>query len=202
MKRLSSLLLLLFGICICASAQFRWGPQIGGNYSKYRFRQHLISVEALPGFSAGVMGEMMFPGIGFGIDFGLTYEMRGSKIHFGEREIWKGEFGTENCYIHELQVPLNLRFKYTNLNGIERKIAPLAYVGPVFCLNIGHNKVGALDYTGGSLLLQCGLGVELFEHYQISGGYYWGLTKEWRTKKLDDFSAKPKGWRVNIAYLF
>ena len=190
-------------VCIGASAQFRWGLRAGTNFTKYQFKQDLIRVDQSAGFNAGVLGELMFPGIGFGIDFGLNYEMHGAKLHLGQRKIWASSgYGNEQCNVHELQIPVNLRFKYTNLNGIEKFVAPFVYGGPVFTLTVGHSNLKAIEFPTGTVMLQCGLGAEIFEHYQISAGYYWGMTYEIRTRKLDNFSARPQGWLIGAAYLF
>ena len=88
---------------------------------------------ALAQFRWGVMAELMFPGIGFGMDFGLNYEMHGSRLHLGDQVVWASDgYGTEQSYIHLIQIPINLRFKYTRLNGVEQKIAPFVFGGPVF----------------------------------------------------------------------
>lgn len=197
------LLVVAAAISLSASAQFRWGVTAGANFTSDHFKQDLVHISMLPGFNVGVMGELMFPGIGFGVDFGLRYDMHGSKVNLGQREVWaEDNFGDEKCYIHTLQLPVNLRFKYTNLNGIERKVAPFVFGGPIFSVNVGHSDVKAMEYPGGSFMLQCGIGAELFEHFQISGGYYWGMTYELRTRKLDNFSGRPQGWTINAAYLF
>lgn len=188
---------------LVASAQFRWGATAGVNFQKQHFKQELIDVDRGVGFSGGIIGELMFPGIGFGVDFGLQYEQHTSKMHFEQREIWASDgFGAMNSTISTLQVPINLRFKYTRLNGIEQTVAPFVFVGPVFNINIAHNAVPPLEYSGGSFGLQCALGAELFRNFQISGGYYWDLTFEARTRKLENFSTKPEGWNIKFSYLF
>lgn len=190
-------------VAFAASAEFRWGPTAGVNISTYTFRQDLIEVDQSVGGDVGVLAELMFPGIGFGVDFGINYSLYGAKLHLGDKKVWASDgFGTEQSYLHSIHIPINLKFKYTNLNGIERKIAPFVYGGPVFSIIAGHNKVDALEYSGGSVMLQCGLGAELFEKFQISAGYYWAMTYEVRTIKLDNFSAKPQGWNVRLTYLF
>ncbi|MBP3298512.1 MAG: PorT family protein [Muribaculaceae bacterium] len=202
MKKLF-LCLLLACAALTASAQFRWAAVAGFNYEKYHFKQDLIQVDPSPGFSVGIMGELMFPGIGFGMDFGLNYQMHGSRLHLGDRLIWASDgYGTEQSTMHLIQIPVNLRFKYTRLDGIEQKIAPFAFVGPVFNINVGHNDLPALEYSGGSVGLQFGIGAELFRRFQISGGYYWDFTYEARTVKLENFSQRPEGWQVKVAYLF
>lgn len=203
MKKLFLTLLLAIA-CIPASlAQFRWGATAGFNYQKYKFKQDLMQVDASPGFSAGIMGELMFPGIGFGIDFGLNYEMHGSKLHLDDQVIWASDgYGVEQSTIHLIQIPVNLRFKYTRLNGVENKIAPFVFGGPVFNIMAGHNSVPALEYSSGSIGMQAQIGAELFKKFQISAGYYWDLTYEARTRKLENFSQHPDGWVLKAVYFF
>lgn len=190
-------------VCVAASAEFRWGPTAGVNVTSYKYSQDLFAIDPSVGGSAGVMGELMFPGIGFGIDFGLNYNLHGSKLHLGDKNVWASDgYGVEQSWLHTIEVPINLRFKYTNLNGIERMVAPFVYAGPLFSIIAGHSTLDALKYTGGSVMLQCGVGAELFEHLQISAGYYWGMTYETQTIKLEDLTSRSQGWRVNLTYLF
>ncbi|MBD5231980.1 MAG: porin family protein [Bacteroidales bacterium] len=188
---------------LAANAQFRWGATAGVNFEKQRFKQKLIDVEGGVGFSAGIMGELMFPGIGLGVDFGLNYEQHSSKIDFGQREIWASDgYGKLTNTQHLLQIPINLRFKYTRLNGIESVVAPFVYAGPVFNIRVGSNNCPPLEYSAGSVGLQCAIGAELWRKLQISGGYYWDFTYEQRTVKLENFSSKPDGWQVKVVYFF
>lgn len=200
-KRILTLLAMLAATLLPATAQFRWGPVAGVNISNYRFKQKLVQCDQVVGPEVGVMGEIMFPGIGLGVDLGLNYSMHGSKMHFGEFPVFEPA-GTETSYLHTLQIPVNLRFKYTRLNGVEEKIAPFVFGGPVFSITVGHNNVSPLEYPGGCISLQCGIGAEIFRHWQVSGGYLWGMTYEVRTRKLDNYSARNSGWRVKVAYLF
>ena len=190
-------------VCFATSAEFRWGPTVGANFTSYKYSQDLFAIDPSVGGSAGVMGELMFPGIGLGIDFGLNYNLHGSKLHLGDKNVWASDgYGIEQSWLHTIEVPISLRFKYTNLNGIERMVAPFVYAGPVFSIIAGHNKLDALNYSGGSVMLQCGIGAELFENFQVSAGYYWGMTYETRTVKLEDFYSKSQGWRLGLTYLF
>lgn len=201
MKRHILLLAALLAVCMTASAQFRWGVNVGTNISNYHFKQKLLEADAVVGAEAGIKGEMMFPGIGFGVDIGLNWNMHGSKLHFGEFPVF-APAQTETSYLHTLQVPLNLRFKYTRLNGFEEKLAPFVFGGPVFSITVAHSNVGPLEYSGGCVGLQCGIGAEIHRHWQVSAGYQWGMTYEVRTRKLDNYSARCSGWKVNLVYLF
>ncbi len=200
-KTILTLLVLL--TAFCASAEFRWGPTAGINISTLSWKQDLITTKQTVGFNAGAMGEIMIPGIGFGVDFGLKYALHGAKVNFGEKTVWSADgFGNENVMIHTLQIPVNLRFKWTRLNGAERYAAPFIYAGPVFTFNLSTSKLDCIEHPEGSFGLQCGVGGEFFEHLQFSVGYLWGLSYDIRTVKLDNFSAQNRGWQVNFAWLF
>lgn len=187
-----------------ASAQFRYGPTVGISLTDLHFKQDLFTVDKTVGYSAGVQAEMMFPGIGFGIDFGLMYEQRGAKLHMGEREMWASQgIGTEQLRIHSIVVPLHLRFKYTRLNGFEDKIAPLAYAGPSFGFVAGHSKMGnSLDYAGADMGLDFGIGAEIFRRWQVSVSYTLGMTYVTKAKILTNFSARNRLWAFRATYLF
>lgn len=200
-KIILSLLLALVGFS--ANAEFRWGPTAGINISELYWKQDLVKTTLLPGPNVGMMGEIMIPGIGFGIDFALKYAMHGADINFGEQEIWKVDgYGKEKLWFHTLQIPINIRFKWTRMNGLEHYVAPFVYAGPVFSFNLATSELPIVEHPAGSFGLQCGLGGEFWERYQLSVGYLWGLSYDVRTLKLDNFSARQRGWQINFAILF
>lgn len=204
MKRVLIILLVSL-ISLPALAELRVGPMIGVNGSSLYWKQDLVTTRYKIGGSAGLLAELMIPGIGFGVDLGLRYQLNGAKVDFGERPVWSqapDRMGNEDVWFHTIQIPLNLRFKYTRLDGLERIVAPFAYAGPVFTFNVATNDVPVIETPGGTVDLQVGAGVELWEHLQLSGGYYWGVSYQVRTIKLDNFSARPQGWFVNAAWLF
>lgn len=186
-----------------ASAEFRYGPTAGINLTNLNFKQDLASVDKSVGYSAGVVGEMMFPGIGFGIDLGLYYEQRGATIHFGEYKMWQEQgIGTSRSYLHYLVIPLHLRFKYTNLNGFEDTLAPFVYAGPSVGLLVGHSKVKCLEYPFGELGVDFGVGAEIKRNWQVSLSYTMGLTYALKDKILTNYSARNSTWALRVAYLF
>jgi hypothetical protein len=80
---------------------------------------------------------------------------------------------------------------------------PFAYVGPTFSFHVGHNDVkDALRYTAVSVLLHAGIGVELFNKVQISGGYSFSVGQNLGTKILDEHVAKHRTWFVQATYFF
>lgn len=188
---------------VTSDAQFRYGPVVSANLNTLVFKQDLISVHQQPGVTAGIMGELMFPGIGFGIDLGLLYTQQGARINLGEKLVWSSQgYGNEHIYLHSMQIPVHLRFKYTRLNGLEEKIAPFVYGGPEFNIQVGHTNCSAFKCSGGDLGITAGVGAEIYRRWQVSGSYTWGMTYALKTRLLDDFSARSRQWSIRVAYLF
>lgn len=211
MKRITAPLI-RFIIMLCAAlpaaAQFRYAPVAGVTINNLKFKQDIFPVDRTVGFEAGVIGEMMFPGIGFGIDFGLIYNMMGAKTDLGTREIWASDgFGKSTNAIHMLQVPFHLRFKWTRMNGIEDYIAPFVYGGPDFGILVGHSNIkgnpgvdNPFIYSHGDLGLSVGGGFELFRRWQVGLQYTWGMSYLTKTRKLDNLSARNRQWVFRVAY--
>lgn len=211
MKKLIIRTLIIVVVLIAGSsmarAQFRYAPIAGVELTDLKFKQDLVTVSQTTGFQAGVQGEVIFPGLGFGIDTGLLYNMLGAKVNLGERKIWQPSewskgYGNERVFLHTLQIPLHLRFKWTRLNGLEEIIAPFVYGGPDFNILLGHGNCDAFKYAGGSLDLTVGGGVELWQRWQVSYAYTWGMTYALKTKLLDNFSARNRYMSIRLAYFF
>lgn len=186
-----------------ASAQFRYGPMAGVNLNTLRFKQDLFTINSQVGSLGGIAGEMMFPGIGIGVDLGLFYQMRGSRLHLGEREMWASQgYGTENMNFHTLTIPLHIKLKWRRLGGFEEKIAPMVYGGPTFSFDVAHSRIDAMTYAGGDVALECGIGGEFFEHWQLKAGYSFGMTYVTKAKILSEFSARCNAWTIRLGYYF
>ena len=213
MKRILAILITVAALAAVPGivrAEFRYAPVAGVNITNHKFKQDLVGVSQRVGFQAGIQGELMFPGIGFGMDFGLLYNQTGAKVNLGEREIWSSQgFGRSDVLLHQLTIPVHVRFKWTRMNGLEDYIAPFVYGGPEFGINIAHSRVRGNEgvgnpykYTGGDLGLTAGGGVELWRRWQVSLQYTWGMTYLLKTRLLDDFSARGRQWSVRVAYFF
>lgn len=194
----------LFGallIGFAASAQFNWGPTAGYSRTNLSFKQDLVSVSPANGYAAGLQTEMIFPGIGMGISFGLIYEQLGASVALGEKKIWASEgYGTERVRLHDLQIPLHLRYKCIKLNGFEEKLAPLVFGGPTFDITVAHNKIPAFDFAGGGMGLTVGGGVELFKKFQLTASYTWGMTYAVKSRLLTNYSARSRSVDVRLTY--
>lgn len=204
-RKLVSAIILLAAVVLplSSNAQFRRSAVVGVNISDLVFKQDLVGVSSIVGARAGVEGELMFPGIGFGLSFGLFYNQLGADVNLGEKKIWESQgYGNERLYLHNVTIPLHLRFKWTRLNGLEDIIAPLVFGGPDFSILAGHSKCDAIKWAGGDLGLTAGIGAELYKNWQVTASYTWGMTYSLKTKLLDDFSARQRHWAVRVAYFF
>lgn len=196
------LLCLLLG-AKSAYAETRYGAIAGISFNDLKFSQDLITIDDKVGYSAGVFTEVMFQGIGFGLDLGCMYTQRGAVVHLEERKVWNSDgWGAERVYLHSLEIPLNLRFKFRRLGGFEEYCAPFLFAGPSFMINAGIGKVSAFNYAFGDIGLQFGCGLELFKKWQVSVSYNKGLTKCIETVKLDEFQAKNNSLNIRLAYFF
>ncbi len=211
MKKIYSRLLLLVILIACATpvkAQFRYAAVAGVAIDNLKFSQDLFPVNKMTGFQAGIMGEMMFPGIGFGIDFGLLYNMMGAKTDLGTHKIWSSDgFGKNTNAIHMLQIPFHLRFKWTRMGGIEDYIAPFVSGGPDFGILVGHSNIkgnpgieNPFVYSHGDLGLSVGGGFELFRRWQVGVQYTWGMGYLTKTRKLDNLAARNRQWLFRVTY--
>lgn len=197
------ILTLVASMAMETQAKMRWGATAGVTVNSLTFKQNLVPVSQTVGYQAGVTGEMIFPGIGLGLDLGLMYNQQGGLVDFGKRTIWSSlGYGNEHLYIHNILIPIHLRWKYTRLNGLEDKIAPIVYGGPEFDIQVAHGNCDAVKYSGGDLGLTVGLGAELWKRWQVTAGYTWGMTYVLKTQLLDDFSARSRQWNVRVAYFF
>ncbi len=204
-RKLVSTIILMAALLLplSSNAQFRRSVVAGVNINDLVFKQDLASVSTLIGAQAGVEGELMFPGIGFGLSFGLMYNQLGGQVNLGEKKIWASEgYGNEKLYLHNITIPLHLRFKWTRLNGFEDTLAPLIFGGPEFSILAGHSKCDAIKWAGGDLGLTAGVGAEIFKKWQVTASYTWGMTYSLKTKLLDDYSARQRHWAVRVAYFF
>ena len=196
---------LLSAISSVAQPVRRWGVTVGGNYNEIHFKQtDIFESDRMFGGSVGITGDMMIPGVGFGIDGSILYTLRQGRLHLGDRRIWESQgLGNEVARQHYIDVPINLKFRYSKLGGLESTLMPFIYAGPTFSFLVGHNKVGdALKYTPVNVLLHAGIGVELFNKVQVSGGYSFSVGQNLGTKLLDDHVAKHRTWFIQATYFF
>lgn len=203
MKKLTLLItVLILSTTAMAQTASRWGITAGANINELHFKQHdIVPTTRVWGPQLGVIGEMNFSGIGFGVEGGLLYTLKQAKVDYGARTVWSslGQ-GNETVSMHYLDVPLHLKFKYHRLGGLESTFMPLVYVGPQFSFLV-HGSHGDLNkYPPVNVYLDMGVGCELMERVQLRGGYNFSVGQTLHTKILDENVAKNRTWYVNLTW--
>lgn len=200
----ATVLIAIFGLAATPlKAQFRYGPTAGVDFTNLHFNQKLFNTDRSVGFTGGIMAEMIFPGVGFGIDFGLQYNQRGATVDLGQKPLWNWlGYSSPRSYLHYLEIPIHLRFKYTRLGGLEDYIAPLAYVGPSFSFLVANSSLKAFTYNHAEVGIDFAIGAEVYRRLQVSGGYTLGVTDALNTRILTDCTARNRSWWVRAAWLF
>lgn len=204
-KKILTVIILFTGLAMAqsANAQFRYGVSAGPTLTNLDFKHDLVTVKRTVAGQGGVMGEMIFPGVGIGLDLGLLYSLNGAKVNIGEREIWASQgYKNTRLMIHQLTIPFHLKLKWRRLNGFEERIAPIVYGGPDFNISVAHSSCKAFQFSGGDISVSVGAGAELFTKWQVTAGYTWGMTYTCKTRLLDNYSAKNRGWNLRVAYFF
>lgn len=204
----------LAGAATASAQQLRLGVGTGANINYLTVSQDILTKKFGYGYSAGARAEYMFPGIGFGLDMGLLYTQRASSLDLGSHKMWKPTT-TEpvwNLTMHNIDVPINLKFKYTRLNGVEDVVAPFVFGGPMFAFNIGHtasptvgeSDIRTFNFPAVQVYLSAGAGVELYRHWQVAGAFSWGMTNAFSSpqKILDGYNAVNRTIDLRVSYLF
>ena len=209
MKRIFSIIVLLVAMAtsFTMSAESRWGVVAGVNLNAFPAYQRgdykLYDTNNTIGGTVGINGEIFFPGIGMGVDASLLYDFTPATLQLGQREIWASQgIGEEKIKMHILEIPLNLKYRYINLNGIENKIYPFVFGGPSINILLAHSDGGNMAYTTTSLGMHVGFGVELMRKFQISASHEWGLSQQFKTILLEDNAHKLRTWHIRCTYFF
>ncbi len=204
MKKLTLLFtaLILSTAAMTAQTTSRWGITAGANFNELHFKQTDIApTKKMWGPQVGVIGEMNFSGIGFGVEGGLLYTLKQSKVDYGSRTMWSSlGKGNETVSMHYLDVPLHLKFKYHRLGGLETTFMPLIYVGPQFSFLVHGNHGDLNKYPPVNVYLDMGAGCELMERLQIRVGYNFSVGQTMHTRLLDDNVAKNRSWYANLTW--
>lgn len=185
-----------------ASAQFRFGIKAGVNVNKLHFENSFFDTDNRAGFTGGLMTEFQIPVIGLCFDASLMYARMSSQVDV----IDVPDEGAEEVKSHRdfLEIPINIKYKI-GIPVVRKIITPYIFTGPSFAFKLGGNKDVFKTKT-----FQCGwnlgLGVELVNHLQVSGGYTWGINniadKVMGINASDEIKVHNSYWTITAAYLF
>ncbi len=204
MKNLKHLIIVaMMAVFACgqANAEFRFGIKAGLNVNKLHLSDYKenFNSDNQCGFTAGVMTEFTVPIVGIGFDLSLMYTHMKNEINEGENEGTVGK--------NFLEIPLNLKYKF-NIPVINSIIRPMVYTGPTMALKLDKSTFEGISTKTVQMGWNLGLGLELFKHLQVSGGYTFGINNVAKkipgvnNMNIGDIKVKNNYWTITAAYLF
>ncbi len=205
MKNLKHLIIVaMMAVFACgqANAEFRFGIKAGLNVNKLHLSDYKANLNSdnQCGFTAGVMTEFTVPVVGIGFDLSLMYTHMNNEIKEGINE---GAVGK-----NFLEIPLNLKYKF-NIPVINSIIRPMVYTGPTMALKLDKSTFEGISTKTVQMGWNLGLGLELFKHLQVSGGYTFGMNNVAKkipvldnNLNIGDIKVKNNYWTITAAYLF
>lgn len=191
-------------VCGSADAKLRFGVKVGTNVNKIHFDKETVKqnfdADNQCGFTAGVTTEYIAPALGIGFDLSLMYAYMKNEIKSKDAE---GVIGK-----NFIEIPLNLKYSLS-LPALNNLLKPMVYTGPVMSLKLDKSTFEDIKSRTVQLGWNVGVGLELFKHLQISGGYTFGINNVVKyiptikdQVELVDLKAKNNYWTVTAAYMF
>lgn len=183
-----SVFVLMALFCAPASAQISFGVKGGANFSNINLDYWNSSNET--GWYVGPTLELMMPVVGLGIEGSLLYSRISSDFSSSGYH--------QSARVDYLTLPINLKYKLPL-----PVIRPFIFAGPEFCVKVDDHIGDALvelwdeSFNGADLVINVGLGVELFKKLQVSASYNRGVTNSF--KHVD---SKVNNWRVGVGLYF
>lgn len=202
-----------------ADASWRFGIKGGVNFDNLKINNlksvemSLKDVNNRTGWTAGIMTEFEVPVVGICADASLMYSRMENSFSIKYVDdlvnttpsVPEGSETTGNAGRNFIEIPINLKWKL-NIPLIAKVIKPYVLTGPDFAFKLDKNPVDAvLKAKTCQVAWNLGLGVELFQHLQITGQYGFGINKAADILagiKTEDLKVKNNYWTVSAAFLF
>lgn len=178
----------------------KWGVKAGVALNNIHFSEEILNDftnnDNQAGFTGGLMVEFTVPVVNLGFDASLMYVHRDAV-----------EDGLGNKMNRDyIEIPINLKYKL-GLPVVGNVVTPYIFAGPSFAFKMGKSEIeDFIKSQKCDIALNLGLGVELFNHLQLSGSYSFGMTKavEFLGATVNEagIEGKNRYWTITAAYLF
>lgn len=208
MKSIKTILLaLVVLVAVPASAQFRFGVRLGTEVSSMRLDKTVFDNDNRAGFTGGVMCEFTVPIIGLGFDLSAMY------VHRVSNSSVKTDNADDLALVNSsrfknrdyIEIPLNLKYKLS-LPLVSKILVPYITTGPsVSFLTSKRAITEAYKNKSVDVAWNVGLGLQFFNHLQVSASYGFGLNKT--IERVSSITTSPidgknNYWTVTAAWLF
>ncbi|MCH5222818.1 MAG: PorT family protein [Muribaculaceae bacterium] len=194
-KRVVILIIVIF-FSLEGESQLRYGFRFGGDFASASLKNaDGYSLVNRSGFTGGLDLEYQFEKCGFAPDIAILYARHNTRLRSGEEE--PHSFGR-----NFIDIPLRLKYKFW-LKSTKDLFGPLVYTGPVFSFRLDHNDANPLRSKRFQPGWEVGLGFDIINFIQLSGGYRFGLGNA-----VADFEGFPtavlhtNGWNLSATILF
>lgn len=192
----AAIMLMVFGIGMSADAQLRYGFRFGGEFASASLKDAgSYFMRNRSGFSGGLDFEYQMPRCGFAPDIAVLYTRYNTQLE-------STETGQHNSGRDFIEVPLHLKYKFW-LKSMKELFAPMVYTGPSVMFRVGDGDSDVLKSKRVQAGWDVGVGFDIVNFIQISGGYRFGLGNA-----VDSFAGYPEatmrsnGWHVAATILF
>ena len=211
MKKTTSLIILLIGLCISTSVKAQdveFGIKAGLNVTDMKLSSELFKTTNRAGGFIGPTVKFTLPIVGLGVDVSALYDFRQAKVTdptLQEETVKQAA----NCNSCKLSLFCWLRF-YGEC---------FLSAGPQWGINIGEkdfkwNRRSSYSLKKSNFSINAGLGVTFMKHFEVSANYNIAVGKTAEVKALKTIGnaaehligvktkSRNNSWQVAVAYYF
>lgn len=211
MKKTTSLIILLIGLCISTSVKAQdveFGIKAGLNVTDMKLSSELFKTTNRAGGFIGPTVKFTLPIVGLGVDVSALYDFRQAKVTDPTSQ-------EETVKQQQIAIPVNFRYSV----GLASMASAFLSTGPQWGINIGEkdfkwNRRSSYSLKKSNFSINAGLGVTFMKHFEVSANYNIAVGKTAEVKALKTIGnaaeqligvktkSRNNSWQVAVAYYF
>ena len=211
MKKTTSLIILLIGLCISTSVKAQdveFGIKAGLNVRDMILSSVLFITTNRGGGFIGASVKFTLPIVGLGVDVSALYDFRQAKVT---------DPTSQEKTVKQQQIAIPVNFRYSV--GLGSMASAFLSAGPQWGINIGEkdfkwNRRSSYSLKKSNFSINAGLGVTFMTHFEVSANYNIAVGKTAEVKALETIGnaaeqligvkakSRNNSWQVAVAYYF
>ena len=211
MKKTTSLIILLIGLCISTSVKAQdveFGIKAGLNVTDMKLSSELFKTTNRAGGFIGPTVKFTLPIVGLGVDVSALYDFRQAKVTDPTSQ-------EETVKQQQIAIPVNFRYSV----GLGSMASAFLSAGPQWGINIGEkdfkwNRRSSYSLKKSNFSINAGLGVTFMKDFEVSANYNIAVGKTAEVKALEAIGnaaeqligvkakSRNNSWQVAVAYYF